>query len=123
MKVKNFKDWIKEDFASLDSTTGMGDVLAPTSTSVGSGDVWPQLSATCETCKKTKCICKSNNEMALSDITAKKILSFFDKANDIEKNKCSNILTGHDGMTTEDLEHYILDMDYEEIKQIEKEIF
>jgi hypothetical protein len=41
--VKDFDTWVNEDFAQLDTTPGMGDAVAPTSTTMGSGDQWPSL--------------------------------------------------------------------------------
>ena len=41
MDTKKFN----EDFAAVASTPGMGPVVAPTSTDVGSGDAWPSLGA------------------------------------------------------------------------------
>lgn len=37
---KNENDGAPAGFASLDSTPGMGDVIMPTETSVGSGDLF-----------------------------------------------------------------------------------
>ena len=44
-KLLTFNEFINEDggMASLDSTPGMGAVVAPTANSVGSGDAWPSL--------------------------------------------------------------------------------
>jgi hypothetical protein len=49
MIIKNFKNWVNEDFAQVGvapagNVVGMGDVAAPTSSSTGSGDAWPSLS-------------------------------------------------------------------------------
>jgi hypothetical protein len=48
--IKNFTQWLAEDFAQVGvapagNVSGMGDVVAPTSTEVGSGDAWPSLGA------------------------------------------------------------------------------
>ena len=48
MIIKKFKNWVNEDFAQVGSApagnvVGMGDVVAPTSSSTGSGDAWPSL--------------------------------------------------------------------------------
>jgi hypothetical protein len=45
---KNFNQWLNEDFAQLGpapggNVVGMGDVVAPTSNSTGTGDTWPSL--------------------------------------------------------------------------------
>jgi hypothetical protein len=44
-RIKDFDQWVKEDFSQVASTPGMGDVVAPTATSTGSGDQWPSLGA------------------------------------------------------------------------------
>ena len=46
--IKNFKNWINEDFAQVGvapagNVVGMGDVVAPSGSNVGSGDAWPSL--------------------------------------------------------------------------------
>ncbi len=46
--VLSFEEWMTEDFAQVGvapagNVQGMGNVVAPTSTSVGSGDAWPAL--------------------------------------------------------------------------------
>lgn len=46
--IKNFKNWLNEDFAQVGvapagNVVGMGDVVAPSSSGVGSGDAWPSL--------------------------------------------------------------------------------
>ena len=41
--IKNFDQWLKEDFAVPGSVVGMGDPVAPTSSLTGSGDQWPSL--------------------------------------------------------------------------------
>ncbi len=56
--MKNFEQWLKEDFATIGvapegNVSGMGPVVAPTSTSVGSGDAWPAINFT-KTRKKRK---------------------------------------------------------------------
>jgi len=48
--IKDFNTWLSEDFAAVGvppagNVSGMGPVVAPTSDSVGSGDVWPSLGA------------------------------------------------------------------------------
>ena len=43
--IKKFNEWVNEDFATVANTSGMGDVTPPTSTSNGSGDMWPSLGA------------------------------------------------------------------------------
>lgn len=48
MVIKNFKNWVNEDFAQVGvapagNVVGMGDVVAPSGSNVGSGDAWPSL--------------------------------------------------------------------------------
>ena len=43
MFIKNFSQWLSEDFSQVASTPGMGDPVPPTSTNMGSGDLWPSL--------------------------------------------------------------------------------
>lgn len=50
MRIKNFKDWVNEDFAAVGiapegNVIGMGNVAPPTANSTGSGDMWPSLGA------------------------------------------------------------------------------
>lgn len=64
--LKNFEQWLKEDFAAVGvapegNVSGMGPVVAPTSTSVGSGDAWPAINFT-KTRKKRKPKKKKINE-------------------------------------------------------------
>ena len=73
--IKSFNEWINEEFATLGNVSGMGNVAAPTSTNIGSGDAWPALgepstslgktpkkSLRCNKCKqfKKKCTCKND---------------------------------------------------------------
>jgi hypothetical protein len=72
-KFKSFKNWIVEDFAQVgvapEGTLGgtIGNPIPPTSTSIGSGDLWPSLDGVknkkssklvCKKCHKTKKRCK-----------------------------------------------------------------
>lgn len=43
MIFKDYNTFVNEDFATVGNVSGMGDVAAPTSDSVGSGDSWPSL--------------------------------------------------------------------------------
>jgi hypothetical protein len=48
MKFKNYEQWLTEDFAAVGvapagNVSGMGNAVPPTSTSFGSGDLWPSL--------------------------------------------------------------------------------
>ena len=66
MKAKKFEQWLAEDFAQVgvapEGNMGgtMGNPVAPTSTSIGSGDQWPSLgqpSSLVPKKKKSKLIC------------------------------------------------------------------
>lgn len=58
--IKTFENWLVEDFASVgiapEGTMGgtMGNPVAPTSSSVGSGDLWPTLGEPSSLVKLTK---------------------------------------------------------------------
>jgi hypothetical protein len=59
-KIKNFQNWINEDFAMVgvapEGNMGgtMGNPVPPTSTSTGSGDAWPSLGAPSSLAKMPK---------------------------------------------------------------------
>lgn len=71
-KIKDFDQWITEDFAQIgvapEGTMGgtMGNPVAPTANSIGSGDAWPSLFGSkkkvskkvCQKCGKVKKRCK-----------------------------------------------------------------
>ena len=42
---KDYNQFINEEFgfSTVANTPGMGDAVAPTSTSTGSGDIWPSI--------------------------------------------------------------------------------
>ena len=42
-KFLSYNDFLTEDFTSVGSVSGMGDVAAPTTNTTGSGDSWPSL--------------------------------------------------------------------------------
>jgi hypothetical protein len=49
-RIKKYEEWITEDFAAVGiapegNVIGMGNATPPSSTSVGSGDMWPSLGA------------------------------------------------------------------------------
>ena len=49
-RIKKYEEWVVEDFAAVGiapegNVIGMGNATPPTSTSVGSGDMWPSLGA------------------------------------------------------------------------------
>jgi hypothetical protein len=85
-KIKTYQEWIAEDFAEVGTppagnVSGMGAVVPPTSTTVGSGDTWDTLgaistqvpvSSACDACKKngkkSKCKFCQDKEKSQSKI-------------------------------------------------------
>jgi hypothetical protein len=50
MRIRDFAEWLREDFAAVGvapagNVSGMGPVVAPTADATGSGDTWPSLGA------------------------------------------------------------------------------
>lgn len=57
--IKSFRTWLSENFSTIGvapegSVSGIGNVIAPTETSIGSGDIWQPLEITKRKRRKKK---------------------------------------------------------------------
>ena len=62
-------------------------------------------------------------EMALTDVTVKKILDHLKNSDEEEIKRCKDIISGDENSIIREILKRLQECDYKDIKEIEKEIF